>query len=121
MGASSSLPCDLEVYGGCGAFDDLAPQIQGPQSCDAQARRPSLSPRDGAVDSFASMLSAWVVDETTDSGPEDFIGESMFAAQQCVDQAENWRQSIHDNVVVEVTVYRHYRLSSQAHSWRALR
>ena len=51
----------------------------------------------------------------TGSGPEDLFGESMYEVQQCVDQVESWRESVHSYAVAEATVHRKYRFSSQAH------
>lgn len=44
------------------------------------------------------MLSVCVADGMTGSGPEDLFGESMNEVQQCVDQVESWRESVHSSV-----------------------
>ena len=57
----------------------------------------------------------------TGSGPEDLFGESMYEVQQCFDQVESWRESVHSYAVAEATVHRKYRFTSQVHFWRAWR
>ena len=69
---------------------------------------------------------ACVVDGMTGSGsedlfPEDLFSKSMYEVQQCVDQAESWRESVNGYTVAEATVHRKYRFSSQVHFWRAWR
>jgi hypothetical protein len=55
------------------------------------------------------MLSVCAADGMTGSGPEDLFGESMNEVQQCVDQVESWRESVHSYAVAEATVHRKCR------------